>query len=169
MALPGVSNLEELSPRTRRVTLSIQERLDSLLAEDGPEQVSSAGRAIPVAQYFIDPWVVTALIFMAWPETGTRDATPELARALGEEACWRQPDHAESAVPGKQASATKSYSDPPATPLVAARWPTVSSAPRTRPLPRQHSDRWPTRLDAEPGGAPRGRRREPRTPWRIPW
>ncbi|MFF0393927.1 hypothetical protein ACFYS8_35280 [Kitasatospora sp. NPDC004615] len=69
----------------------------------------------------VDLRVVTALIFMAWPATGIRAATPELARALGEEARQRQLDYVErSAVPGKQASATKSYSDPPAIPLVAA-------------------------------------------------
>ncbi|MFI9276064.1 hypothetical protein ACIGXM_36090 [Kitasatospora sp. NPDC052896] len=59
-------------------------------------------------------------IFMAWPETGTRAATPELAQAPGKEARRRQLDYAErSAVPGKQASATTFYSDPPATPLAA--------------------------------------------------
>ncbi len=44
-----------LSPQTRQVVLSIQERLDLLLAENRPVQVSSVGCAVPVAQYFIRP------------------------------------------------------------------------------------------------------------------
>ncbi|MFF0294562.1 hypothetical protein ACFYST_15180 [Kitasatospora sp. NPDC004614] len=51
----------------------------------------------------IDLRAITALIFMAWPTTGIRAATPELARALSEEARQRQLDYVERSAASRPA------------------------------------------------------------------
>lgn len=113
--------LRSLSPQTRRIVYSTQERLESLLASDSPEQVGSVGWTVPVAQYFVDLRALTSLIFMTWPEARPHAATPTLAQALDAEAQRRHEDFLRRrAAPGKSGQAARAYSGPPTDPLAAA-------------------------------------------------
>ncbi|WP_223185767.1 TniQ family protein [Streptomyces sp. CBMA152] len=112
--------LRSLSPQTRRTIYTTQERLTSLLADDGPEQIGSVGWAVPVAQYFMDLKAVTSLIFMTWPEARPHAATPTLAQALDAEAQRRHEDFAQQRAAGKRGPAARAYVVPSADPLAAA-------------------------------------------------
>ncbi|MFD4339965.1 hypothetical protein ACFWPP_22635 [Streptomyces anulatus] len=75
-----------------KALLALQGRLDELLAINGPQNVMSCGRLVPVAQYFIDLRVVATLILASWPEASRFAATPALAQAIEREAVQRMRD-----------------------------------------------------------------------------
>ncbi|WP_413966501.1 TniQ family protein [Actinacidiphila polyblastidii] len=90
-AVCGANLARAHSPRmpadsdTQGFLLALQQRLDALLSDDGPQVANSCGTSIPVAQYFVDLRVVATLVMASWPEAIGFAATPALAKAIERE------------------------------------------------------------------------------------
>ncbi|WP_442813434.1 TniQ family protein [Streptomyces sp. NBC_01754] len=76
--------------RTRNELLALQRRIDCRLSDYGPDEITSCGELVPVAQHFMDMRAVTALIFISWPQARPLAITETLARAVGGEAKRRR-------------------------------------------------------------------------------
>ncbi|MEV6106683.1 hypothetical protein AB0M28_18475 [Streptomyces sp. NPDC051940] len=71
---------------TRSVLLGFQERIDTLLADDGPADIDSCGKPIPAATYFEDLRFAVALTLATWPAVELLAPNRAIARIVEGEA-----------------------------------------------------------------------------------
>jgi hypothetical protein len=105
--------------RTLAVVLRLQDRIENLLTADPAGETATFGWRTPVGLYFSDLWIMSALVFLTWPECRALAPTPALAVVMEDEADQRHHKYRLHKGHGKQPR-SRAYSISTESPLAAA-------------------------------------------------